>query len=401
VSPDVPGRDGARILTMNRGSSSLKAAIYRAAADEKLELSIQVDRADSSAGHVTITDAGGKSLLDTAVGHDDSDGALNIVFDWLAKQGYLGDMAAAGHRIVHGGTRFTEPQRVTPDFLTELETLVPLDPDHLPEAIAGIRFISQKLPELPQIACFDTAFHSGLPTVARMYAIPRHLYDEGVRRYGFHGLSYEYVLQELRAMDGGLAEGRVIIAHLGNGASMVALRGGKSVDTSMGYTPLEGLVMGTRSGDVDPGALIYLLQQGKMSPGELGEHLNKRSGLLGVSGSSEDMRDLLEKSPDDAHAAEAVELFCYRAKKYIGAYAAALGGLDLLVFTGGIGEHAAPVRDKICAGLEFLGIQLDPTRNHSNAPVISRTDAAVKVRVIATTEDLMIVRHVRAALGWA
>ena len=401
MSPDVPGRDGARILTMNRGSSSLKAAIYRAAADEKLELSIQVDRADSSAGHVTITDAGGKSLLDTAVGHDDSDGALNIVFDWLAKQGYLGDMAAAGHRIVHGGTRFTEPQRVTPDFLTELETLVPLDPDHLPEAIAGIRFISQKLPELPQIACFDTAFHSGLPTVARMYAIPRHLYDEGVRRYGFHGLSYEYVLQELRAMDGGLAEGRVIIAHLGNGASMVALRGGKSVDTSMGYTPLEGLVMGTRSGDVDPGALIYLLQQGKMSPGELGEHLNKRSGLLGVSGSSEDMRDLLEKSPDDAHAAEAVELFCYRAKKYIGAYAAALGGLDLLVFTGGIGEHAAPVRDKICAGLEFLGIQLDPTRNHSNAPVISRTDAAVKVRVIPTNEDLMIVRHVRAALGWA
>jgi acetate kinase len=234
-----------------------------------------------------------------------------------------------------------------------------------------------------------------------MYAIPRRLYEEGIRRYGFHGISYEYILHQLRAMDGGLAEGRVIISHLGNGASMVALRGGKSVDTSMGFTPLEGLVMGTRSGDVDPGALIYLLQQGKMSPGELGEHLNKRSGLLGVSGSSEDMRDLLEKSPDDAHAAEAVELFCYRARKYIGAYAAALGGLDLLVFTGGIGEHAAPVRDKICAGLEFLGIRLDPPRNHSNAPLISRTDAAVKVRVIQTNEDLMIVRHVRSALGWA
>ena len=401
MSPDVPGRDSARILTMNRGSSSLKTAIYRAAADEKLELSIQVDRADSSGGHVIITDAGAKSLLDTAVGHDDSDGVLNIVFDWLEKQGYLENTAAAGHRIVHGGARFTEPQRVTPDFLSELETLVPLDPDHLPEAIAGIRFISQKLPQLPQIACFDTAFHSGLPTVARMYAIPRHFYEEGIRRYGFHGLSYEYVMQQLRAMDGDLAEGRVIIAHLGNGASMVALRGGQSVDTSMGFTPLEGLVMGTRSGDVDPGALIYLLQQGKTSPGELGEHLNKRSGLLGVSGSSEDMRDLLEKSPDDAHAAEAVELFCYRAKKYIGAYAAALGGVDLLVFTGGIGEHAAPVRDKICAGLEFLGVQLDPPRNHSNAPLISRPDAAVKVRVIATNEDLMIVRHVRAALGWS
>ena len=397
----MPSRDDARILTMNRGSSSLKAAIYRAAADEKLELSIQVDRADSSSSQVTITDAGGESMLNAAVGRGDSDAALNIVFDWLAKQGYRGDMAAAGHRIVHGGARFTEPQRVTPDFLADLETLVPLDPDHLPQAIAGIRFISQKLPELPQIACFDTAFHSGLPTVARMYAIPRSLYEEGIRRYGFHGLSYEYVLQQLRAMDGGLAEGRVIIAHLGNGASMVALRGGKSVDTSMGFTPLEGLVMGTRSGDVDPGALIYLLQQGKMSPGELGEHLNKRSGLLGVSGSSEDMRDLLEKSPGDAHAAEAVELFCYRARKYIGAYAAALGGLDLLVFTGGIGEHAAPVRDKICAGLEFLGIQLDPPRNHSNAPLISRTDAAVKVRVIQTNEDLMIVRHVRAALGWS
>ena len=397
----MPSRDDARILTMNRGSSSLKAAIYRAAADEKLELSIQVDRADSSSSQVTITDAGGESMLNAAVGRGDSDAALNIVFDWLAKQGYRGDMAAAGHRIVHGGARFTEPQRVTPDFLADLETLVPLDPDHLPQAIAGIRFISQKLPELPQIACFDTAFHSGLPTVARMYAIPRRLYEEGIRRYGFHGLSYEYVLQQLRAIDGGLAEGRVIIAHLGNGASLVALRGGKSVDTSMGFTPLEGLVMGTRSGDVDPGALIYLLQQGKMSPGELGEHLNKRSGLLGVSGSSEDMRDLLEKSPDDAHAAEAVELFCYRAKKYIGAYAAALGGLDLLVFTGGIGEHAAPVRDKICAGLEFLGIQLDPPRNHSNAPLISRTDAAVKVRVIQTNEDLMIVRHVRAALGWS
>jgi acetate kinase len=251
------------------------------------------------------------------------------------------------------------------------------------------------------VACFDTAFHDGLPAVARMYAIPRHLYDEGVRRYGFHGLSYEYILKELRLLDGALAEGRVIIAHLGNGASMVALRGGKSVDTSMGFTPLEGLVMGTRSGDVDPGALVYLLEQRKISPEELSQLLNKQSGLLGVSGSSEDMRDLLEKSANDPHAAEAVDLFCYRAKKYIGAYAAALGGLDVLVFAGGIGEHAAPVREKICAGLDFLGIQLDPQRNRSNAPLISRTGAAVKVRVIETNEDLMIVRHVLAALGWA
>jgi acetate kinase len=396
----VHARGIARILTMNCGSATLKAAIYEAGAQEKMVLSINVDRADSSDGNVTIADSGGKLLLDTAVERGDPDAALKVVFDWLGKHGDLADLAAAGHRIVHGGAQFTEPRRATPEFLTELKKLVPLDPDHLPEAIAGIRFISQKLPDLPQIACFDTAFHSKLPTVARMYALPRRFYDEGVRRYGFHGLSYEYVLQELRSMDGALADGRAIIAHLGNGASMVALHGGSSVDTSMGFTPLEGLVMGARSGDVDPGALLYLLQQKKIPADELSKELNKQSGLLAVSGSSEDMRDLLQKSPSDPHAAEAVELFCYRAKKYIGAYAAALGGLDLLAFTGGIGEHAAPVREKICAGLEFLGIQLDPQRNHVHAPLISRSDARVKVRVIETNEDLMIVRHVRTALGW-
>jgi acetate kinase len=401
VSSNLPGCGGFRILTMNRGSATLKATLYRIGAIEKRELSISVDRANSSGGRVTIADSEGKSLLDREAEQGNPDAALNVVFDWLGQHGYLADLSAAGHRIVHGGSQFTEPQRVTPGFLAQLEALLPLDPDHLPQAISGIRFVSQKLPNLPQIACFDTAFHSGLPALARMYAIPRRLYDEGVRRYGFHGLSYEYVLREARSFDGPLAEGRVIIAHLGNGASMVALQSGKSVDTSMGFTPLEGLVMGTRSGDVDPGALIYLLEQGKMSPEDLSKALNKGSGLLGISGSSEDMRDLLDKSPGDAHAAEAVDLFCYRAKKYIGAYAAALGGLDLLVFTGGIGEHAAPVREKICAGLEFLGVQLDPSRNHSNAPIISRTDAAVKVRVIETNEDLMIARHVLAALGWA
>ena len=400
MSPDPARGDGARILTLNRGSATLKAALYEAGPQEKMLLSIKIDRAGSSGGHVTITGTDGKSLLDTGVDRGDPDAALNVVFDWMEKQRYLANVAAAGHRIVHGGPRFTEPQRVTPEFLAELEKLLPLDPDHLPEAIAGIRFILQKLPHLPQIACFDTAFHSGLPTVARMYALERRFYEDGVRRYGFHGLSYEYVLQELRSLDGTLADGRVIVAHLGNGASMVALLAGKSVDTSMGFTPLEGLVMGTRSGDVDPGALLYLLQQGKMSPQDLSDDLNKRSGLLGVSGSSEDMRDLLDKSPNDPHAAEAIELFCYRAKKYIGAYAAVLGGLDLLAFTGGIGEHAPLVREKICAGLNFLGIQLNPQRNLSNAALISRNGTPVKVRVIETNEDLMIVRHVRAALGW-
>jgi acetate kinase len=366
-----------------------------------MQLSIQVDRADSAGARITISGTSGKPLLNEEVRELDSDAALAAVFEWLEKAGYLRNLAAAGHRIVHGGAQFTEPQRVTPKFLTSLETLMPLDPDHLPAAIAGIRFISQRLPQLPQVACFDTAFHRSLPAVARMYAIPRRLYNDGVKRYGFHGLSYEFVMQELRKLEGALADGRVIIAHLGSGASMAAVRAGKSLDTSMGFTPVEGLVMGTRSGDVDPGALIYLLGQGKLSAEELGEQLNKRSGLLGISGSSADMRDLLEKSSTDRHAAEAIDLFCYRAKKYIGAYCAVLGGLDLLVFTGGIGEHAAPVREKICAGLEFLGIELDPARNKSNAPLISRTGARAKVRVIETNEDLMIARHVRAVLGWA
>ena len=388
---------------MNRGSATLKASLYTAA-QEKIALTIQVDRAAGSSGRVTIADPNRKLLLDTSAQEvsanaNNSDAALELIFDWLGHHGYLENLAAAGHRIVHGGSQFTKPERVSPEFLAQLETLLPLDPDHLPEALSGIRFISQRLPELPQIACFDTAFHKGLSTVARMYALPRRFYDGGVRRYGFHGLSYEYVLGELRALDGPLADGRVIIAHLGNGASMAALHDGKSADTSMGFTPLEGLVMGTRSGDVDAGAIIYLLEQGKMSAEELNTQLNKRSGLLGVSGSSEDMRDLLQKSASDPHAAEAVELFCYRAKKYIGAYAAALGGLDVLAFTGGIGERAASVREKICAGLEFLGIQLDPQRNQSNALLISQEDARVKVRVVETNEELMIVRHVRAALS--
>jgi acetate kinase len=282
--------------------------------------------------------------------------------------------------------------------LSELEQLVPLDPDHMPEAVRGIQFIAREFPALPQVACFDTAFHSSLPKVARMYALPGRFYEQDIRRYGFHGLSYEFILGELRTLDAKLAAGRIIIAHLGSGASMVAVKNGKSVDTSMGFTPLEGLVMSTRSGDIDPGLLLYLLAQEKMSPKELNRLLNKKSGLLGVSGTSADMRDLLEKASHDARAADAVELFCYRARKYVGAYAAVLGGLDLLVFTGGIGEHAPAVRERICSGLEFLGIRLDSSRNEANAPMISSSESRVNVRVIQTDEDRMIVRHVIAVL---
>jgi len=403
VSDPAPARG--RVFTMNRGSSTLKAALYEARPRSELVLSIKVDHADSSGAQVTMKDPSGKTLFDSLLRKDQQvenageDAVLETIFDWLDEHGYLTNLVAAGHRLVHGGLQFQKPLQITPEILAKLEELVPLDPDHLPAAMAGLRFLARRLPELPQIACFDTAFHSSLPKTARMYALPRRFFDGGVMRFGFHGLSYEYIVGELRALDGALADGRAIVAHLGNGASMVALRQGKSVDTSMGFTPLEGLVMGTRSGDIDPGALFYLLEQGKMSSADLNNLLNKESGLLGVSASTEDMRDLLEKASQDAPAAEAVELFCYRAKKYVGAYAAALGGLDLLVFTGGIGEKAAPVRQKICEGLEFLGIQIDPQGNQTNSPIISSSNSRVKVRVVETNEDLTIVRHVLDLLG--
>lgn len=378
----------------------MKSALYEAVDHEELLLSMTVDQADGSRGRLKIGDVSGSTLFDSQVDSGDPDTALEVMFAWLGEYGFLSGLAAAGHRLVHGGSRYREPQRITPEFLTEIERLIPLDPDHMPAAIRGIKFIAKKFPELPQVACFDTAFHSSLPAVARMYALPGNLCDQGIVRYGFHGLSYEYVMGELQALEGKLARGRVIIAHLGNGASMVAVKDGKSIDTSMGFTPLEGLVMGTRSGDVDPGLLLYLLLQKKMSAKEMSTMLNKESGLLGVSGTSGDMRNLLEKMRQDSRAGEAVELFCYRAKKYIGAYTAVLGGLDVLVFAGGIGERAAVVRKRICDGLDFLGIRLDAASNEANAALISSPASGVKVRVIKTNEDLMIVRHVLSTLGW-
>jgi acetate kinase len=388
-----------RILTMNRGSATLKSTLYEVGVRNEMVLAISVAYSGGASARLKITDANGTTLLDSSVKGTDSTAALETMFAWLDKRQYLSGLKAAGHRLVHGGARYTEPQRITPKFLTALKKLVPLDPDHLPAAIRGIQFVAKKFPKLAQVACFDTAFHSSLPTVAKMYALPRRYYDKGVRRYGFHGLSFEYIVGELRKLDVKLAAGRVIVAHLGSGASMVALQDGKSVDTSMGFMPLEGLVMSARSGDVDPGLLLYLFAEKKMPAKAAGALLNKQSGLLGVSGTTGDMRELQEKSKQDPHAAEAIDLFCYRAKKYIGAYAAALGGLDALVFTGGIGEHAPAIRERICSGLDFLGIHLDTGQNATNAPVISASDSRVNVRVIQTNEDLMIVQHVVAILG--
>jgi acetate kinase len=384
---------------MNRGSATLKSTLYEVGVRNEMVLAISVAYSGGASARLKIADANGATLLDSSVKGTDSNAALQTMFAWLDKREYLAGLKAAGHRLVHGGARYTEPQRITPKFLSALKKLVPLDPDHLPAAIKGIQFVAKKFPKLVQVACFDTAFHSSLPTVAKMYALPRRFYDHGVRRYGFHGLSFEYIVGELRRLDAKLAAGRVIVAHLGSGASMVALQDGKSVDTSMGFMPLEGLVMSARSGDVDPGLLLYLFAEKKMPAKAAGALLNKQSGLLGVSGTTGDMRELQEKSKQDPHAAEAIDLFCYRAKKYIGAYAAALGGLDALVFTGGIGEHAPAIRERICSGLDFLGIHLDTGQNATNAPVISASDSRVNVRVIQTNEDLMIVRHVITVLG--
>jgi acetate kinase len=277
-----------------------------------------------------------------------------------------------------------------------IEEFVELAPLHNGPAVAAIRAVREALgPGMSQVAAFDTAFHSRMPRVARLYALPRHLAEEGIVRYGFHGLSYEYVMEELHRVDAGVADGRVVVAHLGNGASMAAVRDGAGVDTTMGFSPTGGLMMGTRSGDLDPSVPLFLLEERGMSPTQVSDLVNKQAGLLGVSGTRADMRDLLERGTSDPRAAEAVALFCYEAKKFLGALVAALGGLDALVFTGGIGEHSSTVRERVCEDLEFLGIRLDPDRNAEHAPVISRDGDPVTIRVIPTDENLMVARHTR------
>ena len=390
--------DGQRLLTINTGSSSLKAALYRMweGAKETLELRAEASRIGDRGGGLRLADARGETLDERQDGLPDHATALDALLSRLRDRGLdRDDFAAVGHRIVHGGDRYREPQRVAPEVLADLRALVPIDPNHLPQAIAAIEAVARAYPTVPQVVCFDTSFHSRMPRVARLYALPRALAEEGVVRYGFHGLSYEYVVGELRRVDREAADGRLVVAHLGNGASMAAIRGGVGLDTTMGFTSTGGLVMGTRSGDLDPSVPLFLLKERGLTPTEVSDLVNKQAGLLGVSETSADMQDLLEREAYDGRAAEAVALFCYQAKKFLGALVAALGGLDALVFTGGIGEHAAPVRERVCESLEFLGIRLDPDRNAAHAPVISSDAAAVTVRVLPTDEDLMVARHTR------
>jgi acetate kinase len=409
---------GKLILTINSGSSSLKVALYQIADEESLVLSGSAVRLGLPAGRLKVTGAGGEVLLDRDIGPADHAAAFGQLAEWL-DQHYPSDrLSAVGHRLVHGGRNFTEPQLVTQELLRALQALVPIDPDHTPQAIGIIRLAEAHHPGVPQVACFDTSFHRHLPWFAEMYALPRQFYDQGILRYGFHGLSYEYICRELARLDSTVGQAlecgdssplspsppngkdsRVVVAHLGNGASMAAILNGKSIDTTMGFSPVSGLVMGSRCGDVDPAVIVHLIQEMKMTPQGVNAIINKQSGLLGISGTSEDMQDLLGGESSDPRAAEAIEMFCYAAKKYLGAYAAALGGLDTVVFTGGIGENASSIRDRICAGLDFLGIQIDSARNNANASVISADDAPVKVRVIKTNEDLMIARHTARLVG--
>jgi acetate kinase len=384
-----------RILTINTGSSSLKVALYEMGRGETRILSGEAERIGTPEGRLHVTDANGVTLIDQRNHLADHGAALEALLAWLRADRPDLNPSAVGHRVVHGGIHYQEPQRVTPEFIAILQGMVPIAPDHLPQSIRAMQVAVKAYPNLPQVACSDSAFHRHMPRIGQLYPLPRHFADEGLIRYGFHGLSYEYILQELRVLAPKEAEGRVLIAHLGNGASMAAVRGGIGIDTTMGFTPAGGLMMGTRTGDLDPGVLLYLLAEREMTRTALNELVNRKAGLLGVSGISADMRDLLERESTDGHAAEAVGLFCYQAKKYLGALATVLGGLDTLVFTGGIGEHAASVRLRICEGLEFLGIRIDPRRNETHAPVISPEGNSAAVRVMRTDEDLMIARHTR------
>lgn len=388
-----------RILTINAGSSSLKAALYDLDRVERLMLACEVERIGQSGSQIRIVDGADVTLLDRTADLDDHESAVRVFLEWLQHRGREVAPNAVGHRLVHGGRAHRAPHVLTTDVLADLRELVPIDPDHLPQALAVIQVTTETYPAIPQVACFDTAFHRSMSRVAQMYPLPPALGDAGVIRYGFHGLSCEFIVQALQAVDARAAQGRLIIAHLGNGASLTAVREGLSVDTTMGFTPTGGIMMGTRSGDLDPGVLVHLLQAQRTSPAALNRLVNHEAGLLGVSGLSADMRDLLGKESSDPRAADAIALFCYLARKSVGALAAVLGGLDTLIFTAGIGEHAASVRERICQGLEFLGLELDAERNARHAPIISREGTGVVVRVMKTDEDVMIARHVRHLLS--
>jgi acetate kinase len=383
------------ILTLNAGSSSLRFALFRMAQPLLRLLSSKFERIGLAEGRVAVTHGVVNKTEQRSFQAANHVACVPLLIDLLKAETSLAAIKAIGHRVVHGGPRYQEPRRVDAALQEELRRISTFAPEHLPAEIALTEEFARRYPHVPQIACFDTAFHRDLPRVAKLLPIPRRYEAKGVQRYGFHGLSYAYLLQELeRVASDEAARGRVIFAHLGNGASMAAVRDGRCIDTTMSFTPAAGLVMSTRSGDLDPGLVAYLARAEGMTPEQFHEMVNAQSGLLGVSETSSDMRDLAQRERNDVRAAEAIALFCYQAKKWIGALAAALGGLDTLVFAGGIGENSAAVRARICEGLGFLGIELDQARNEANAPVITNDDHRTKVRVMRTDEELYIAATV-------
>jgi acetate kinase len=386
------------ILTINAGSSSIKFAVFEAGSLRRTLLG-EISGIGRTRPALVVKRSGGGPAERVEITGTDHSHAAEELLKWLSAASLLSGVAAIGHRIVHGGEHLVEHRRITTEVVAELKEKQPLDPAHLPQEIALIEMLAGRLPDVPQMACFDTAFHRGLPRVAQLLPIPRRYIESGIRRLGFHGLSYTYLLDELRRVAGdAAANGRVILAHLGSGASLAAVHHGKPVDTTMAFTPTAGLVMSTRPGDIDPGLLVHLMRIEGRSPKEMDEFINEQCGLLGVSGTTGDMRELLARRGKESDAAEAVALFCYQARKWIGAFAAALGGLDTLVFSGGIGERSAVIRREICQELEFLNFVIDEKLNERNASTISVEGSAVTVRVMATDEEIVIARAVAAML---
>ncbi len=397
---NVPTNNRPRILTINGGSSSIKFALFEAGPSLERILEGGIDRIGHPEATLRVKGVSKSDNFSWSVAATDHPAAVGAIMDWIETHSGRDAVTAVGHRVVHGGPKYCQPRRITVDMIEELRQLSPFDPEHLPSEILLMEAFHRRFPDLPQVACFDTAFHHDLPQVAKLLPIPRRFEAKGVRRYGFHGLSYAYLMGEIARLDGEkTAQGRIILAHLGNGASLAAVHHGKAVDTSMSFTPTAGVPMGTRSGDLDPGLVWYLARTENLDAKGFNQLVNSESGLLGMSETSSDMRDLLASEAHDARVAEAVAVFCYQTKKWIGSFAAALGGLDTLVFAGGIGESAPIIRKRICEGLDFLGIEINQKHNAKNAPLISSEDSRVRVRVIHTDEEIVIARSVTRVLN--
>jgi acetate kinase len=382
------------ILSINGGSSSLKFKLY---SSNKLMLYGSVAHIGTKIGQLEIRSPGHVLLFKLVQNFKDQFTAATELINWFNNNQLLYSITAIGHRLVQGGPNHRDPEVITDELLNSLNEFVYLAPNHLPNEIKMIRLFKQAFPDVPQVACFDTAFHQDMPFCSKYYPLPSKFGEKGLIRYGFHGLSYEYIMAKLAQKATSTPRRKIIIAHLGNGASMAAVRNGICIDTTMGISPMGGLVMGTRSGDLDPGVILYLLKHDKLTPDEVDDLLSKQSGLKGIAGTG-DVQELLKNEATDTLAREALAVFCYNARKYIGALAAAMGGLDMLVFTGGIGENSAIIRERICSELEFLGIEIHQKLNYDRAEMISTEHSQVKVKVIATDEEWMIAKHTQTII---